>query len=114
MQDATDLLSQIWDNHEITLEGVQKRTTFGVTTTPARTVMGSVKAGARVVMNQAGEDVIVMATVRWRGDGPLPSPGDRITLPPQFGLKPGREVVTAQRIDSGTGLTPTRVEVTLK
>ena len=45
--------------------------------------------------------------------GPLPEPGDVLTLPDDFGAKPQRKVVSARRAYSGTGLTPDHVEVTI-
>ena len=109
-----DARSALWDRHQIVLESSEKRTGFGVSRRPPLTVMGSVNATARQVTDQNGNEVTVSATCRWHPSGPLPKVGDLVTLPAQFGLKPKREVVTARLADSGTGLTPSHVEVTLK
>lgn len=112
--DAAKIRARMWDRHEIVLEAQEVRSGFGVTRHPPVTVMGSVSATARQVTDQNGNEVTVSATVRWHPSGPLPKVGALVTLPERFGLKPKREVVTARLVDSGTGLTPAHVEVTLR
>lgn len=112
--DAAAMRSQMWDRHDIVLEGEEKRTAYGVTHGPQVTVRGSINATARTVTAPNGNEVLVSATCRWHPSGPLPKIGAKITLPEKFGVAPKREVVTARLVDSGTGMTPAHVEVTLK
>lgn len=112
--DAAAIRSQMWDRHDIVLEGEEKRTAYGVTHGPPVTVRGSINATARTVTDPNGNETIVSATCRWHPSGPLPKIGAKVTLPEQFGIAPKREVVTARLVDSGTGLTPAHVEVTLR
>ena len=109
-----DLIAEHWYVTEIQLDGKTRRTSTGIVRGEPTIVEASVSAGARLVTNQHGEEVLTSATVKWHIDGPLPSPTDTITLPEDYGLAPSREVVTARRVRSGTGLTPDHVEVTLK
>lgn len=104
----------MWFIHSVELAGEERRTAGGVTYGPPVKVMASVNAQSRVVTDQLGQEVTVAATVTWAADGPLPAIGSKITLPPMFGMKPDRAVVTARRAVSGTGLTPDHVEVTLR
>lgn len=108
-----DALS-MWFIHSVELAGEERRTAGGVTYGPPIRVMGSVNAQARVVTDQHGEEVTVAATVTWAADGPLPAIGSKVTLPPMFGMKPDRTVITARRAVSGTSMTPDHVEVTLR
>lgn len=110
---SADPLSMWWI-HAVELQGEEKRTATGVVFGPPTIVMGSVDAGSRVVTDALGVEVTVAATVKWAVDGPLPKIGTKITLPTIFGMKPGREVITAKRAVSGTGLTPDHVEVTVR
>lgn len=112
--DAAALRSAMWDKHDIVLEGEKKRTAYGVTHGPRQVVRGSINATARTVTAPNGNEVVVSATCRWHPSGPLPKVGAKVTLPEQFGIDPRREVVTARLVDSGTGLTPAHVEVTLR
>lgn len=109
-----DMLASIWFNHEVTISGEEVRTAFGVTRGPDTTVMADVDAAARKVTDQYGQDVLAAATITWHVDGPLPKPGALVTVPDMFGLEPEREVITARRDVSGTGMTPDHVEVTVK
>nr|DAI86648.1 MAG TPA: hypothetical protein [Caudoviricetes sp.] len=112
--DSSALRSAMWDKHDIVLEGEEKRTAYGVTHGPQVVVRGSINATARTVTAPNGNEVVVSATCRWHPSGPLPKVGAKVTLPAQFGVEPRREVVTARLVDSGTGLTPAHVEVTLR
>lgn len=112
--DAAQLRSKMWDRHDIILEGEEKRTAYGVTHGPQVIVRGSINATARQITAPNGSEVVVAATCHWHPSGPLPKIGAKITLPAQFGIAPKREVVTARLVDSGTGLTPAHVEVTLR
>lgn len=109
-----DLIAEYWYVTEIQLDGKTRRTSTGIIREEPTTINASVNAGARMVTNQHGEEVLASATVKWHIDGPLPSLTDTITLPDDYGLAPSREVITARRVRSGTGLTPDHVEVTLK
>lgn len=110
----SEQLSSLWDKHEVTLHGQERRTTRGVIPGQDTTVMASVNAGARTVRDAQGNEVVASATVRWRGDGPLPEVESHVSLPDYFGIKGRRKVITSQRIISNTSLTPDRVEVTLQ
>lgn len=104
----------MWWQHDVLLRGEEVRTARGVTYGPPVVVKASVNATSRVVTDHLGQEVTVAATVTWAHDGPLPDIGATITLPPVFGMKPDRQVVTARRATSGTGMTPDHVEVTLR
>ena len=112
--DAAALRSQMWDRHEIVLQAPGKRTAMGVTPGPTLTVRGSINATARQIIDQHGNEVTAGATLRWHPDGPRPDVGWKVTLPELFGVKPDREVITCRVVDSGTGLTPSHVEVTVR
>lgn len=114
MSRAAAALARVWFRHPVTIHGETKRTGLGVTVGPSQEELASVSATARTVTAPNGEEVTVGATVHWRVDGPLPKPGSLVTVPPQFSLGEKREVVTARRVDSGNGLTPGHVEVTLR
>ena len=109
-----DLIAELWYVTEIQLDGQTRRTSTGIIRGAPTAVKASVSAGSRMVTNQYGEEVLASATVKWHVDGPLPSLTDTITLPDDYGLAPSREIITARRVRSGTGLTPDHVEVTLK
>lgn len=112
----SEKLAKLWFTHEVIVQGEEKRTMRGVVRGEPQTVLASINLKARRVARQgapAGEEVTVAGTLNWAVDGPLPSPGSTVTLPPEFGSKPERTVVTAQRAYTGTGLTPDHVEVTI-
>lgn len=110
----TDLLADMWFNHQVTISGEETRTAFGVIRGPDTHVMADVDATARMVTDRNGTDIMVAGTVTWHVDGPLPKIGALITVPDMFGLDPERQVITAQRAVSGNGMTPDHVEVTIK
>lgn len=115
MADASGLIAQVWFKHRVKVEQPGVRNALGVTTGgQTHEVLASVDAQARTVMDQQGQEVTAAATVQWHVDGVLPQPGWLVTLPAAFGLKPGRRVVTARRVTTGTGLTPDYVEVTVQ
>lgn len=109
-----DAHAALWYVHPVTVRGTEIMTAYGPKTSPPKHVKASIRAEARTVTTTHGEEVVAAATVKWHIDGPLPEPGDLIDVPEEFGLAPGREVVTARRALSGTGLTPDHVEVTIK
>lgn len=109
-----DAHAALWYVHPVEIQGTERMTAYGPKQSPPVPVNASIRAEARTVTNARGQEVIAAATVKWHIDGPLPEPGDLIDLPAQFGLAPGREVVTARRALSGTDLTPDHVEVTVK
>lgn len=112
--DIAGMRSKMWDRHDIILEGTEERGTFSVVRTPPVTVRGSVNVTNRQVVDQNGKEVTVTATLRWHPDGPRPKIGALVTLPDYFGVKPHREVITTRVVDSGTGMTPAHVEVTVR
>lgn len=114
MSGAAEALARVWFKHPVTIHGQVIRTGMGVNVGPSQEELASVSATSRTVTAPNGEEVTVGATIHWRVDGPLPKPGSLVTVPEQFGLDPEREVVTARRVDSGNGLTPGHVEVTLR
>lgn len=109
-----DALAGLWFVHPVILHGTEVMTAYGPKKGPPMEEKASIRAEARTVTNAQGEEVVAAATIHWRAAGALPKPGDRIDLPAEFGLEPDREVVTARRVTSGTGLTPDHVEVTVK
>lgn len=109
-----DAFAALWFNHEVMLLGVEKMTSRGPVSSPPTPVMASVEAQARTVTNAQGEEVTVAGTIKWSAEGPMPKVGDKLDLPPQFGMNPGREVITARLASTGTGLTPDHIEVTIK
>lgn len=113
--EISDAHAERWYVHPVMISGEEKRTAFGVTYGEPEEVLASVGVSSRIVKNEHGVDEVVTATIKWRVDGPLPRPeASKVTLPPEFGVKGERAVITAQRVYSGTGLTPDHVEVTLR
>ena len=111
---APDHIAAIWFNHEVQVHepgGVGSRGPFPGA---EHTVRAYVDASASTVVTAAGEEVTAAATLTWHVDDVLPKPGWTVTLPETFGLKPNREVVTAARNITGTGLTPDHIEVTIR
>lgn len=109
----SDTLRDLWFRHEVQLQGEAIRTMRGTTFKPGETVKASINMENRRTLNQHGEEIVAAGTINWDIDGPLPKPGDVLTLPDDFGAKAQREVVSARRAYTGTGLTPDHVEVTI-
>lgn len=110
-----ELLAKQWFVWPVTITAPGTRNALGQTTSPkSHEVKASVNASATQVLDTNGREVVASAVVHWATDGPLPQPGWLVTLPPEFGLKGGREVITARRVTSGTGLTPDHTEVVLR
>lgn len=109
-----DQLADIWFNHPVLVKEPGGYGSRGPIPGSEHTVSASVNASAQVVTTSSGNEVTAAATLRWGVNGVLPKPGWTVTLDDSFGLKPDREVITARRVDSGTGLTPDYVEVTIK
>lgn len=114
MNRAAAALERMWFRHMVEVQEPEGRTAFGTVMGRSVTVNSGVEATARVVVNNEGREVTAAATLRWAPDGPLPAPGWKITLPPEFGLKPERQVITARLNATNTGLTPDHVEVTIQ
>lgn len=110
---TSDTLRNLWFRHDVQLQGEEIRTMRGTTFKPGETVKASINMESHRALNQHGEEVLAAGTINWDVDGPLPEPGDVLTLPDDFGAKPQRKVVSARRAYSGTGLTPDHVEVTI-
>lgn len=109
-----DTIAQIWFTHHVTLHEPGGRTAYGPRPGKTHEVQAGIQAGAQKTITNDGEEVTASATLRWHIDGPLPKPGWAVDLPAEFGLKPGREVLTARRNTTGTGMTPDHVEVTIR
>lgn len=104
------LWAGVWCVEEIQITTPPRRTAIGVEPGETVTVMGHVDADARVVTTQEGEEVVAAATIQFVGE--VPPIGSTVTVPPAFGLKPGREVVTAAAVVHP--LLPRHVEVTVR
>lgn len=104
----------MWFTHEVELSGVEVRTARGVTRGDPTTIKASVNAASTKVTATSGEEVVAAATVCWSMREGVPEVGRKLTLPPAFGLKGERDIITARLAYSGTGLTPDHVEVTVK
>lgn len=115
MTTYADQIAGIWFRHPVIVVKPGQRDALGRTQPTARLeVNAAINAQAQTVTDRNGQEVTAAATLRWHVDGPLPEPGWKITLPDTFGLKPDRDVIVARRVDSGTGMTPDFVEVTVK
>nr|DAQ58401.1 MAG TPA: hypothetical protein [Caudoviricetes sp.] len=114
MNQYSKQLDRLWYKHFVEVSGEVQRTAFGVKRGQVTMMKASINTETRTVSNEHGDEVTVAATVKWRADGILPKPGQTVTLPEEFGVPGAREIVTAKRAYSGTGLTPDHVEVTLK
>ena len=115
MNRYADKIDTIWFRHPVTLVKPGVRDALGRTAGETKLeVHAAVDGQAQTVTDRNGQEVTAAATLRWHADGPLPDAGWKVTLPEAFGLKPSREVVTARRVDSGTGMTPDFVEVTIR
>ena len=111
---APDHIAAIWFNHEVQVHEPGGMSSRGPLPGATHTVRAYVDASASTVVTAAGEEVTAAATLTWHVDDVLPKPGWTVTLPEAFGLKPNREVVTAARNMTGTGLTPDHIEVTIR
>lgn len=109
-----DMLAARWYNHTVLLAGEEKRTGIGIIKGEPVEVKADVDATTRVVATESGEETTIAATVTWHRDGPVPKTGQTLTLPDQFGFRPDRQIVTVRVQDSGTGLTPDHIEVTVR
>ena len=114
MNQTASVLEDLWFRHKVVYRPRGRHTATGPKPGDPVRLQASINGQAVTVTNQRGEEVVAAATLHWPKDGPVPTPGDTVDLPPGFGLKPGREVVTARLADSGTGLTPAHVEVTIR
>lgn len=113
--DASQIIARQWFRHPVVVTQPGTKNALGETKPGQKfQELAAVDAKAQKVTDQNGQEVTASAVVQWRADGPLPAVGWTVTLPAEFGLKPGRSVVTAQLVSSGTGMTPDYVEVTLK
>lgn len=115
MNQYANLINDVWFRHPVTLVKPGARDALGRTT--GETVLevhAAVDGQAQTVTDRNGQEVTAAATLRWHVDGPLPETGWKVTLPGSFGLKPDRTVITARRVDSGTGMTPDFVEVSIR
>lgn len=110
-----DLIAGVWFKHPVVVEQPSSRDALGRTASATRfDVSAAVDGSNQKVTDRNGDETVASATLRWHVDGPLPQPGWKVTLPPEFGLKPAREVITARRVNSGTGMTPDFVEVAVR
>ncbi|APT87383.1 hypothetical protein CFLV_09435 [Corynebacterium flavescens] len=112
----SEKLATLWFTHEVELQGEEIRTARGVTYGPPTVVKASINMQSRTVAGGSDiqNEVVVAGTLNWSADGPIPAVGSVVTLPAKFGAKRQREVVTARLADTGTGLTPDHVEVTIQ
>lgn len=110
-----DMIAGHWFRHPVTLVKPGAKDAMGrVLGGATLEVRAAVDGQAQTVIDRNGQEVTAAATLRWHVTGPLPEPGWTVTLPESFGLKPARTVLTARRVDSGTGMTPDFVEVTVR
>lgn len=115
MNQYADQIAERWFRHPVTLVKPGVRDALGRPTGGATLeVHAAVDGLAQTVTDRNGQEVTASATLRWHVDGPLPDTGWKVTLPEWCGLKPDREVITARRVNSGTGMTPDFVEVTIR
>lgn len=113
---TSDQLADLWFTHDVVLHSQVKRTARGVERGPDTPLKASINMESRTIPSglPGGEETVINGTVNWEVDGPLPEPGATLTLPSWVGSKTTREVVSAKRAYSGTGLTPDHVEVMIR
>lgn len=113
---TSDQLADLWFTHDVILHGQVRHTARGVLRGKDMHLKASINMESRTIPSgiQGGEEVTINGVVNWEVDGPLPEPGATLTLPSWVGSKTTREVVSAKRAYSGTGLTPDHVEVMIR
>ena len=109
----TDAIRDRFWVHPITVTEPGHRTAMGTKPGVEHTVNGSIKLTNQVVTDQHGQNVTVTGVAHWAANGPLPTEDWTITLPPEFGVRPNLQVVTARRALNG-GIAPEYTEVTFK
>jgi len=113
--DYSAIIAKYWFQHAVTVTRPGKSNALGQSSPAAvHKVKAAVDAAAQVVTDAQGQEVTASAVLQWSAGAVLPAPGWTVTLPEEFGLKPDRTVITAQRVTTGTGLTPDYIEVTVK